>query len=190
MLDLARGVAAIGRALGSSSVSLDPMAKADDGARVLAHNRRARHDYHVLDTLEAGIALSGTEVKSARDGKVTLKDSFVEMRDGEAWLVHAHIGPYSHGNRQNHEPERARKLLLRRREIERLAGRMQGRGLTIVPLRVLARGSWIKVEIALVQGKKLYDKRESERARELDREMDQALKQARGRGPTREPARE
>ena len=152
------------------------MAKPTEDARVLAHNRRARHDYHILETLEAGIALAGTEVKSAREGKVTLKDSFVELRDGEAWLVRAHIGPYSHGNRQNHEPERARKLLLRRREIERLTGKMQGRGLTVVPLRVLARGSWIKVEIALVQGKKLYDKRESERVRELDREMEQASK--------------
>ncbi|HVR30527.1 MAG TPA: SsrA-binding protein SmpB [Thermoanaerobaculia bacterium] len=161
------------------------MAKPNEEARVLAHNRRARHHYHVLETLEAGIALAGTEVKSAREGKVTLKDSFVELRDGEAWLVRAHIGPYSHGNRQNHEPERARKLLLRRREIERLTGKMQGRGLTVVPLRVLARGSWIKVEIALVQGKKLYDKRESERARELDREMEQARKYERVRAGDR-----
>jgi SsrA-binding protein len=152
------------------------MAKPDPDVKVLAQNRRARHDYHVLETVEAGIALAGTEVKSARDGKVTLKDSFVELRDGQAFLQRAHIGPYSHGNRQNHEPERPRKLLLRRREIDRLAGKMQGRGLTIVPLRVLLRGSWIKVEIALVQGKKLYDKRESERVRELDREMEQARK--------------
>ena len=119
-------------------------------------------------------------MKSARDGKVQLKDSFVELRDREAWLVRAHIGPYTHGNRQNHEPERARKLLLKRREIERLGSKVQMKGLTVVPLRVLARGSWIKVEIALVQGKKLHDKRERERERELDREMDQALKQAAG----------
>jgi SsrA-binding protein len=125
--------------------------------------------------------LAGTEVKSARDGKVQLKDSFVEVRDREAWLVRAHIGPYAHGNRQNHEPERARKLLLKRREIERLAGKVQMKGLTVVPLRVLARGSWIKVEIALVQGKKLHDKRERERERELDREMEMAKKQAVGR---------
>jgi SsrA-binding protein len=105
----------------------------------------------------------------------------VELRNREAWLVRAHIGPYTHGNRQNHEPERARKLLLKRREIERLAGRVQMKGLTVVPLRVLARGSWIKVEIALVQGKKLHDKRERERERELDREMEQARKQAVGR---------
>ena len=158
------------------------MSKPEARSQVLAQNRRARHDYHILETLEAGLQLAGTEVKSARVGKVQLKDSFVEIRDGEAWLVRAHIGPYSHGNRQNHEPERARKLLLRRREIERLGGKIQTRGLTVVPLRVLLRGSWIKVEIALVQGKKLHDKRESERIRELDREMSQALKQVQGRG--------
>jgi SsrA-binding protein len=157
------------------------MAKPESGVRVLAQNRRAHHDYHILETLEAGLQLAGTEVKSARDGKVQLKDSFVELRDREAWLVRAHIGPYTHGNRQNHEPERARKLLLKRREIERLAGRVRMKGLTVVPLRVLARGSWIKVEIALVQGKKLHDKRERERERELDREMEQARKQVVGR---------
>ena|SRR5688572_24068355 len=151
------------------------------GVKVLAQNRRALHEFHILETLEAGLQLAGTEVKSARGGKVQLKDSFVEIRDGQAWLVRAHIGPYTHGNRQNHEPERARKLLLKRREIERLAGRVQLKGLTVVPLKVLIRGSWIKVEIALVQGKKLHDKRERERERELDREMDQALKESQGR---------
>lgn len=156
------------------------MTKPSEGVRVLAQNRRAHHDYHILETLEAGLQLAGTEVKSARDGKVQLKDSFVDLRDGEAWLVRAHIGPYTHGNRQNHEPERARKLLLKRREIGRLAGKVQMKGLTVVPLRVLARGSWIKVEIALVQGKKLHDKRERERERELDREMEQARKQSQG----------
>jgi SsrA-binding protein len=161
------------------------MAKPEAGTKVLAANRRAHHDYHVLETVEAGLQLAGTEVKSARDGKVQLKDSYVELRDGEAWLVKAHIGPYSHGNRQNHEPERARKLLLRRREIERLDGKVRSRGLTVVPLRVLLRGSWIKVEIALVQGKKQHDKRESEKIRELDREMDAALKSGQGRGPVR-----
>jgi SsrA-binding protein len=159
------------------------MAKPETGVQVLAANRRARHDYHILETLEAGLKLAGTEVKSARGGKVQLKDSFVEIRDGQAWLVRAHIGPYSHGNRQNHEPERARKLLLKRREIEKLAGRVQMKGFTVVPLKVLIRGSWIKVEIALVQGKKLHDKRERERERELDREMSQALKESQGRGP-------
>ena len=158
------------------------MAKSAGDERVLAQNRRARHDYHILETFEAGVQLAGTEVKSARDGKVQLKDSFVEVRDGEAWLVRAHIGPYTHGNRENHEPERSRKLLLKRREIERLASKVTMKGLTVVPLKVLARGSWIKVEIALVQGKKLHDKRERERERELDREVSQAIKESRGGG--------
>ena len=146
-------------------------------AKVLAQNRRARHDYHLLETLEAGLVLVGTEVKSARAGKVQLKDAFVEIRGGEAHLLRAHISPYEHGNRQNHDPERPRKLLLRRREIDRLQGKVQAGGLTVVPLRILARGSWIKVEIALAQGKKLYDKRESEKRKEQQREMDQAIKQ-------------
>jgi SsrA-binding protein len=131
-------------------------AKPKDGARPLASNKRARHDYHVLETYEAGIELAGTEVKSVREGRVQLKDS--------------------HGNRENREPERLRKLLLKKREIDRLFGRTQLKGLTVVPLAVYLKGNWIKVEIALVQGKKLFDKRESEKARELDREVEAAVK--------------
>ena len=141
----------------------------------MAQNRRVRHLYHILETLEAGVALRGTEVKAARAGKVQLKDAFVEFRQGEAFLVRAHIGPYSHGNRQNHEPERARKLLLRRREIDRLYGRTQLRGCTVVPLQVYLREGWIKVEIALVKGKRAHDKREAERVKELEREASEAL---------------
>jgi len=151
-------------------------AVARDEIRVLARNRRARHDYDLLETFEAGMKLSGTEVKAARAGRVQLKDSYVEIRDGEAWLVSAHISPYSHGNRQNHEPERARKLLLSRRELDRLFGRTLGKGLTIVPLSVYLKGNWIKCEIALAQGKKLYDKREAARRRILDREAEDAIK--------------
>jgi SsrA-binding protein len=151
-------------------------AKPKDGARPLASNKRARHDYHVLETYEAGIELAGTEVKSVREGRVQLKDSYVEFKDGQAWLVGAHISPYSHGNRENREPERLRKLLLKKREIDRLFGRTQLKGLTVVPLAVYLKGNWIKVEIALVQGKKLFDKRESEKARELDREVEAAVK--------------
>ena len=151
-------------------------AKPKDAVRPLASNKRARHDYHVLETFEAGIQLAGTEVKSVREGRVQLKDSYVEFKDGQAYLVGAHVSPYSHGNRENRDPERVRKLLLKKREIDRLFGRTQLKGLTVVPLAVYLKGNWIKVELALVQGKKLYDKREAEKTRELDREMEAAVK--------------
>jgi SsrA-binding protein len=150
--------------------------KGKDAIRPLASNRRALHDYHVLETFEAGIRLKGTEVKSVREGRVQLKDSYVDFKNDQAFLVGVHISPYSHGNRENHDPEQTRKLLLRRREIERLFGRTQLKGLTVVPLSVYLKGNWIKVELALVQGKKLYDKRETEKTRELDREAEAAVK--------------
>lgn len=150
--------------------------KAKDAFRPLASNKKARHDYHVLETFEAGIQLHGTEVKSVREGRVQLKDSYVEFKDGQAFLVGAHISPYSHGNRENRDPDRVRRLLLKKREIDRLFGRTQLKGLTVVPLAVYLKGNWIKVEIALVQGKKLYDKREAEKTRELDREVEAAVK--------------
>jgi SsrA-binding protein len=143
--------------------------------RSLAGNRRALHDYFVLDRVEAGIALLGTEVKAARTGKIQLQDAYVDFKNGEAFLVGAHISPYSHGNRENHLPDRERKLLLSRREIEKLAGKVTAKGLSVVPLQVYLRGSRVKVEIALVQGKKQHDKRESIRARELDREARAAM---------------
>lgn len=147
--------------------------------RVLARNRRASHEYHILDRFEAGLMLTGTEVKSARDGRIQLKDGFVELRHGAPFLTAVHISPYSHGNRENHEPERRRKLLLHQREVERLASAIQTKGLTVVPLSVYLKGNWIKVEIALVRGKKLYDKRQVERQRELDREAREAMKAGR-----------
>ena len=122
--------------------------------------------------------LAGTEVKSARAGKIQLKDSYVELVDGEAWLVGAHFSPYTHGNRENHEPERRRKLLLRRRELDKLAIKVAAKGFSVVPLEVYLKGNLVKVEIALVQGKKLHDKRETERARQLDREAHEAMKRA------------
>ena len=144
--------------------------------RELASNRRARHDYHVLESYEAGLELTGTEVKAARNGKVQLKDSFVEMRNGQAWLVGAHISPYSHGNRENHPPERDRRLLLKKRQIDRLFGRTRLKGQTVIPLAVYLKGNWIKVEVALAQGKKQYDKRAAIKERELDREAEAAVK--------------
>lgn len=141
-----------------------------DARLPLAVNRKARREYRVLDRLEAGIELLGTEVKSIRGGKIQLRDSYVAFRDHEAWLLDAHISAYSHGNRENHEPERPRRLLLNRREIDRLFGRTRDRGLTVVPLSVYLKGNRIKVELALAEGRKLHDKRERERERTLDRE--------------------
>ncbi len=150
--------------------------------RRLAANRRARHDYEIIDTFEAGIALVGSEVKSARQGKVQLKDSYVEVRDGEAYLVNAHISPYSHGNRQNHDPERPRKLLLHRREIDRIFGRTAIQGLTCVPLSVYLKGNKIKVEIALARGRKLYDKRQAARRKTMEEEARAAMRERRRHG--------
>lgn len=146
-----------------------------DVVRPLAGNRRALHDYFVLDRFEAGIALLGTEVKAARTGSIELREAYVDFRGGEAFLVGARISPYSHGNRENHLPDRERKLLLSRRELDKLSGRTVAKGLTVVPLQVYLRGSRVKVEIALVQGKQQHDKRESIRAKELDREAKAAM---------------
>jgi SsrA-binding protein len=142
----------------------------------LASNRRARYEYEILETFEAGIVLQGTEVKSIRAGRVQLKDSYVEVRDGEAFLVGAHVSAYSHGNRTNHEPERPRKLLLKRREIDRIFGRTAIQGQTCVPLSVYLKGNHVKVGIALARGKKLHDKRQDIKQRILDREAEAAVK--------------
>jgi SsrA-binding protein len=150
--------------------------KAQSGEKLIASNKKALHDFFVLQKLEAGIALTGTEVKSMREGKVNLKDSYVIVKNGEAFLLGTHISPYSHGNRENHEPERTRKLLLHRREIEKLETQIVEKGLTIVPLRLYFRGPKVKAEIAVVRGKKLYDKRETEKKREADREAAVAMK--------------
>lgn len=144
--------------------------------KILASNRRARHDYEILETFEAGIALVGTEVKSIRQGRIQLKDSHVEIRDGEAYLVGAHVSPYTHGNLANHEPERRRKLLLNRREIDKIYGRTAIQGQTCIPLRVYLKGNHVKVEIALARGRKLRDKREEIKRRILDREAEAALR--------------
>jgi SsrA-binding protein len=151
--------------------------KPDAGEKLIASNKKAFHDYFVLQKAEAGVALTGTEVKSLRDGKANIKDSYVIFKNGEAFLFNAHISPYSHGNLQNHEPERNRKLLLHRREIDKLREQVVEKGLTVVPLRLYFKGGKIKVEIAVVRGKKLYDKRETEKKRELDREAAVAMKQ-------------
>lgn len=147
--------------------------------RNLASHRKAFHEYHVHEKFEAGIALTGTEVKAARSGKVQLKEGFVEFRGDQAFLLGVHISPYSHGNRENHLPDRPRKLLLHRRELNKLLGRSQAKGHTIVPLSMFLKGNLIKVQIALVQGKKLYDKRAAAKERELNKEAREAMKAAR-----------
>lgn len=145
--------------------------------KVLVTNRAAFHEYHILDKYEAGIALTGTEVKSVMDGRVQLKDSYVAVREGEAWLFNAHISPYSHGNRANHDPLRTRKLLLHRREIDRLEESAAMQGMTLVVTRVYLKSGRVKVEVGVAKGKKLYDKRETELRRTVDRETRAQLKE-------------
>jgi SsrA-binding protein len=150
--------------------------KPDSGEKLIASNKKAYHDYFVLQKFEAGIALTGTEVKSLREGRAQLKDSYVGFEGGEAYLLSAHISPYTHGNRENHDPERKRKLLLHRKEIEKLNAQVVEKGLTVVPLRLYFKGGKVKAEIAVVRGKKLYDKRATERKKEMDREAAVAMK--------------
>ena len=145
--------------------------------KIVATNPKAYHDYHIEDKYEAGIVLTGSEIKSVRAGRVNLRDSFVLIRDGEAWLMNAHIAPYKQAGRQNHDPRRPRKLLLHRHQLNRLMGRVQEKGYTIVPLRMYIKGRWAKVEIALAKGKKLYDKRRAIAEREAERRIRRALRE-------------
>ena len=146
------------------------------GIRVIAENRKARHDFHIDESFEAGLVLTGTEIKSVRAGRVNLRDSHARVERGEIWLYGMHIAPYEHGHHFNHEPDRPRKLLLHRREIDYLAGRVRERGYTLVPLRLYLKGSWAKVDLALARGKKQYDKREAIARRDAERRMAQALR--------------
>jgi len=141
----------------------------------VATNRQAAYRYHLLDRFEAGMVLTGTEVKSLRDGKAQIKDGYAHLRDGELWLHNVHIPPYAAAARDNHEPERPRKLLLHRYELERLMGKTKERGLTLVPTRLYFSGSRAKVEVALAKGKDVGDKRQTIKEREMKREMDRAM---------------
>jgi SsrA-binding protein len=143
---------------------------------VLAVNRPASHNYKFLDKFEAGLVLTGTEVKSARDGQVNLRDAYAVVRAGEVWLLNCHISPFSHGNISNHDPLRARKLLMNRAEIQKLIGKTTERGLTLVPTKMYLKNGRIKCEIALAKGKKTYDKRETERRKTIDKEARQAVR--------------
>src|SRR6188472_3064895 len=141
----------------------------------VARNKQASHRYHLLEKWEAGLVLTGTEVKSLREGKAQIKDGYASVRDGEVWLHNVHIPPYAPATRENHEPERVRKLLLHKREIERLIGKTREKGLTLVPTRIYFKGPHAKVEIALARGKDVGDKRRSLKERELRREMERAV---------------
>jgi len=142
--------------------------------QVVATNRRARHDYEIIDDFEAGIVLTGSEVKSLRAGKADLKDSFAHVRDGEVWLVNAYIAPYSFAREGGHDPERSRKLLLHRREIDRIAGSLAEKGLTLVPMRLYFKDGKAKVQVGLGRGKRTIDKRADLKRREHEREMERA----------------
>jgi SsrA-binding protein len=144
--------------------------------KLITDNRRARHDYHLLERLEAGVVLTGTEVKSLRSGRATLGQAYADVRDGEAWLHGAEIATYDQGNRMNHEPTRSRKLLLHRREIDRLYGQVREKGLTIVPTRMYFKDGRVKIELALARGKDVRDKRQTVVDRDAKRQIERALK--------------
>jgi SsrA-binding protein len=146
------------------------------GTKVVAENRRARHDFHLLERLEAGLMLTGTEVKSLREGRATLQGAFAELREGEVWLVGAHIAEYAQGNVANHDPDRDRKLLLHKREIASLVGKVSERGLTLVPTRLYFRDGRAKVELAVARGKEVRDKRRHIAERDAKRQIERALK--------------
>ena len=153
-----------------------PTADEQDGHKIIARNKRARHDYQIIDTWEAGIVLTGTEVKSLREGKANLTDSYGILNDGEVFLLNLHISPYEQGNRFNHEPTRTRKLLMHRKEIRKLIGAVERQGLTLVPLEMYFKRGVAKVTVALGKGKKLHDKRADEKKREDQRDMARAVR--------------
>lgn len=153
------------------------MKQQDSGKKIIAKNKRARHEYELLDFFEAGLVLTGTEIKSVRANRVSLARSFVQPRDGELWLVEAHIAEYEHGNRQNHEPTRPRKLLLHRREIGKILEELGQKGLTAIPTMLYLKNGRAKLEIALARGKKLHDKRQTLAKRDTDRQVQRALRE-------------
>ncbi|MGM0438508.1 MAG: SsrA-binding protein SmpB [Bacillota bacterium] len=151
------------------------MAK-DDNIRVVARNKKAKHDYHIEETYEAGIKLKGTEIKSVRQGKVNLKDSYAIVKNGEIFILNMHISPYKQGNRYNHKPDRTRKLLLHKREIDSLYGKTQREGFTLVPIAVYLKDNLAKIELALAKGKNVRDKRREIKKKTAQREMKKAFK--------------
>jgi len=150
--------------------------------KTITVNRKAYHDYHIEEFVEAGLALTGTEIKSIRAGRVNLRDAYAKMENGEMWLLGAHIAPYPGGNRYNHEPKRPRKVLLHRKEINTLGGEVMRKGLTLVPLKLYLKNGIAKVELGLARGKKMYDKRESIAQRDAQRQIERALSQKAPKG--------
>jgi SsrA-binding protein len=144
--------------------------------KVVCQNRKAYHDYFIEDTIEAGIALAGTEVKSLREGKAHLKDGYVLIKNSEAFLLNCHISPYTHGNIMNHDPVRTRKLLLHKKELFRLKGRVEQKGYTLVPLKIYFKGPYAKIEVGIVRGKKLFEKRDTIKEKEAKQEIERAVK--------------
>ena len=157
------------------------MAEKDPQFKILSDNRQASHNYFLMDRFEAGMVLTGTEVKAAKAGKMQLKESYASIDKNEAWLINAHISEYSHGNRENHPPVRTRKLLLHRKEIDRLLGKTREKGLSLIPTKVYLKGGRIKCEIALAKGKKFHDKREAERAKSAEAEARDAIRASKAR---------
>lgn len=153
-----------------------PKTEREQAQRTIAENRKARHDYHILDTWEAGVALLGTEVKSIREGRVNLRDSYARIDNGEVWMLNVHISPYSHRGSAAHEELRQRKLLLHRDEIRKMVGKVAEKGLTLVPLELYFKNGRVKVQLALAKGKQAHDKRETIRRREVERETRAAVK--------------
>jgi SsrA-binding protein len=177
---MSRQAADTGRPSREKKAHRDPTAA---GQRDASVNRAASHNYFLLEKFEAGIALTGTEVKSIRAGRANLKDSYGLIKDGELWLLNLHISPYEHGSYYNHEPLRTRKLLIHKKELRKLIGKTQQRGLTLVPTRMYFKNGRVKVELALAKGKQLWDKRETERRRTADREAREAMVRARKNRP-------
>lgn len=148
-----------------------------EGIKVVAQNKKARHDYHIEETYEAGLVLTGTEIKSIRSGRANLKDSFARIQQGEVFLHNMHVSPYDQGNRYNHDPLRTRKLLLSRREINKLIGLTKEKGLSLVPLKMYLKGGFAKLELALAKGKKQYDKREDLKRKDAQRDIERAFRE-------------
>ena len=151
----------------------------EDRKRVIVENRRAYHDYEIIETYEAGIVLVGSEVKSIREGRVSIQEAYADVEDGEVFIYGMHIAPYSKAGHYSPDPERPRKLLLKKREIKRLIGKVKERGLTLIPLKVYFKGPWVKIELALVRGKRKYEKREALKRRMIEEEIKRAMKRER-----------